>query len=290
MAFLVLVAAICAIILWGGSPVATKIAVNEISPMVVTIGRTLVGGLAALPFLILLRIPLPVTAEQRVLLAVSGFCGFIAFPLLFTIGVQQTSANHSSMILASLPVFTGAIAMLWDRHRPALLWCVGCVIALIGEFVLMSDKAPGGAGVATLQGDLIVLTSNIFASLGYVSGARLQQSGYPALGTTFWGVALFSILFLPLVPFFYSGIEFQSISTGAWMGVIYLGIAVTVVGYILWYWALGKGGIAKVGLLQFFQPVTGIIFAWILLGEHVTTNFLVASGIIFMGVWLAIRK
>ena len=45
--------------------------------------------------------------------AVPRACGFIAFPVLFSIGVRLTSANHASMILAALPIFTGGIAMAW---------------------------------------------------------------------------------------------------------------------------------------------------------------------------------
>jgi drug/metabolite transporter (DMT)-like permease len=63
---------------------------------------------------------------------------------------------------------------------------------------------------------------------------------------------------------------------------------VTIIGYIFWYWALGSGGIAKVGLLQFLQPVSGVVLAWLLLGELLSAGFVGASAIIMAGVWLAI--
>jgi drug/metabolite transporter (DMT)-like permease len=53
--------------------------------------------------------------------------------------------------------------------------------------------------------------------------------------------------------------------------------------------ALGSGGIARVGLLQFLQPVSGVVLAWILLDENLTPVFMLASGIILSGVWLALR-
>ena len=99
----------------GGSAVATKVAVSAISAVDVAILRTIIGGLVALPLALLLRIRLPATPGQRGLLLLSGFCGFIAFPLLFTLGVNLTSANHATMILAILPVLTGAIAMAWPQ-------------------------------------------------------------------------------------------------------------------------------------------------------------------------------
>jgi len=98
---LVILAALFAVVVWGGSPVAAKIAVAELDPITVALLRTLLGGLVALPLVLALRIKLPVRLAQNLLLLLSSLCGFIGFPLLFTIGVQQTSANHASMILLS---------------------------------------------------------------------------------------------------------------------------------------------------------------------------------------------
>jgi drug/metabolite transporter (DMT)-like permease len=66
-------------------------------------------------------------------------------------------------------------------------------------------------------------------------------------------------------------------------------IGVTIVAYILWYWALGTGGIAQVGLFQFLQPVSGVILAWLILAENLSLIFILASSIIMFGVVLAFR-
>ncbi len=285
---IVIFSALIAVILWGASPVATKLAVADLSPLTVSVLRTVIGGLLAIPIALMMRIPFPATGSQRATLLLSGFCGFIFFPLFFSIGVEKTSANHASMILASLPVFTGAIANLWDRKVPARVWWFGCAVALVGEAILISGRAPS-ANVATLEGDLIVLGSNFFASLGYVAGARLQRAGYPATGTTFWGAALPAVLLVPVVPFLFQDSEHQTVSIIAWSSVLYLAIAVTIIGYIFWYFALGKGGIARMGLFQFLQPVSGVILAAILLSEGIDWTFVVASAIILFGVWFAAR-
>jgi drug/metabolite transporter (DMT)-like permease len=285
----VVLAALAAVIIWGASPVAAKIAVQDLAPMTVAVLRTVIGGLAALPLALALRIPLPATGSDRMVLVLSGFCGFVAFPVLFTLGVNLTSANHASMILAGLPVFTGAIAMAWDRKRPQGLWWAGCAVALVGELILIWSRAGSGDAGASLSGDLIVFASNLFASLGYVAGGRLQRAGYPSSGTTFYGAAIFAIVLLPFVPFVVRGADLPSGPEPAWLAVAYLAVGVTIVGYMLWYWALGKGGIERMGLFQFLQPVSGVILAWALLAEHITPSFLAASGLVLFGVWLALR-
>lgn len=281
-------AALLAVVIFGGSAVATKMAVSAISALDVAILRTVIGGLLAMPLALLWRISLPDSLAQRWLLTLSGFCGFIAFPLLFTLGVKLTSALHATMILAILPVLTGAIAMAWDRQRPNAIWWLGCTIAFVGEVWLIYQ--PGSHHLeASISGDLLVILSTLFASLGYVAGARLQRSGYPAHGTTFWGVSLFALLLLPLAPLMVDGSTLVHAGWYAWSGLIYQAIGVTIVAYIFWYWALGTGGIARVGLFQFLQPVSGVIMAWLILTEPLSLNFAMTSIVIMCGVMIAFR-
>ncbi len=287
MNWLVFSAALAGVIIFGGSAIATKVAVSAISAIDVFMLRTIIGGLLALPLAFVLRIRLPGSRPQLLLLLLSGFCGFIAFPLLFTFGVSLTSANHATMILAILPVLTGAFAQYWDRQKPKPGWWLGCAIAFSGEILLLYD--PTATGRASLEGDLLVWISTLFASLGYVAGARLQRSGYSARGTTFWGVGLFSLLLLPLAPLLLDFGALADAGLYAWSGLLYQAIGVTIIAYILWYWALGTGGIARVGLLQFLQPVSGILLAWWILTENLSLAFLLASSIIMVGVILAFR-
>lgn len=287
----VLAAALLAVVLWGASPVATKLAVAGLPPVAVAILRTLIGGLAALVIALAMRLPLPSTAGQRGTLALSGIGGFIAFPLLFTIGLNQTTANHTSIILATMPVLTGAYAQALERRWPALLWWVGCTIALAGEILLILWREPASSGVtsvATLGGDLTVVASTLFAAMGYVAGGRLKQQGYPATATTFWGAAGSAIVLLPAVPWLL-GLGLESAPLEAWVGVLYLAVAVTIVGYILWYWSLGQGGIARVGLMQFLQPISGLLLAAVLLGEGMTLPLAVAAALVLAGVFVAAR-
>ena len=288
MSALVYVAALTGVIIFGGSAIATKVAVSAINALDVSIMRTIIGGLLALPLALAMRIPLPASPQQKILLLVSGFCGFIAFPLLFTLGVNLTTANHATMILAILPVLTGAIAQFWDQQRPKAVWWLGCTIAFGGEVLLLYDPATS-SGLASIEGDLLVWISTLFASLGYVAGARLQRSGYSARGTTFWGVGIFALLLLPSLALIVDLDTLLTAGSYAWSGLLYQAIGVTVIAYILWYWALGTGGIARVGLFQFLQPVSGILLAWLVLAENISLIFLLASSIIMVGVILAFR-
>jgi drug/metabolite transporter (DMT)-like permease len=281
-------AALLAVTVWGASPVATKFAVIELSPIAVAFLRTVVGGCAAAVIIWVLRMPAPHQSRQRLLLAVSSFCGFIGFPTIFSIGQRQTSAIHGAMILAMLPVMTGVIALICERRRPEAQFIIGCLLAVLGEIILSMSRQGLSGGEAGLFGDALVFTAALFASIGYVSGARLQQSGYPAKAATFWGVVVASLALIPFAPVSLAHVRWGSLSLHLWLAVTYLAFGVTIFGYVLWYWALGKGGIAKVGLLQFFQPITGVVLAFVLLGEPLSLQLILAAALVLLGVWLAL--
>ena len=76
----------------------------------------------------------------------------------------------------------------------------------------------------------------------------------------------------------------------SWAAVLYLASITTILGYIGWYWALAKGGIARIATVQFFQPVSGLVLAALLLGERMTLPLLAASIVILVGVWIARRR
>jgi len=202
MNWAVLVAALAAVIIFGGSSVATKVAVSAISAIDVSIMRTVIGGLIAMPL---------------------------------------------------------AIAISWDRLKPKAGWWLGCAIAFAGEVLLLYDP-DANSGSASLGGDLLV-----------------------------WASTLFAMLLIPVAPLVVDGAALQVAGIHAWTGLLYQAIGVTIVAYILWYWALGTGGIAQVGLFQFLQPVSGVILAWLILAENLSLIFALASSIIMFGVILAFR-
>ena len=180
----VILAALLAVIVWGGSPVGTKFAVASLPPLAVAALRTVLGGVFALSLALVLRIPPPAGGRRRLLLALSSFGGFIGFPAVFTVAMQHTSGIHGAMILASLPMSTGAITHAVNRSLPGRRWWIGCALAAAGELLLVAIRHGGAGQAASLGGDALALFSTLFASGGYVAGAMLTQTGYPSQGAT----------------------------------------------------------------------------------------------------------
>ena len=138
-------------------------------------------------------------------------------------------------------------------------------------------------------GDPLVFASTLFLALGYVTGGHLTRTGYPAQGTAYWTVVVGSLLFLPFVPFVVTGTDLASADPIAWASVLYLAFGVTVAGYILWFWAMARGGISQVGLVQFFQPLSGVLIAHVLLNEPMSLLLLVSGALVIGGIAIANR-
>jgi len=281
--------ALALMVIWGGTPMFSKIAIGQIDPLLVGILRTVIAGCLALPLAVALRHPLPSDKLGRQLLAFSAFAAFIAFPLLFTVGQQFTSAMHGALVLATLPVFTSLFGTLLERRRVSKTWIAGCVIALAGEAVVIVWRSAGATQGSSLKGDLIVLVSSALCALGYVAGARLSQRGYASLPTTLWGVAGAAVVLLPMLAWRLVRTGVPHAGAAAWGSVLVLALLTSVLGYIAWYWALGNGGISRIAPVQFTQPLFGVALAAVVLGERPAPVTAVAAVAVLFGAWMVLR-
>jgi len=275
-------------VVWGGTPIVTRLALDDLPPLVVATLRTIIAGLLAVPLLARSGQRLPTDPMARRLLAISGLTGFVIFPIVYTLGQERTSALHGVMILAALPILTGLYASLVARRRPRTRWLVGCAIALTGEVVLIAARSHT-AGEATLGGDLLIVAAALAVSAGYVAGAMLPPRGLSSSATTFWGVALAAVVVAPLAIAIFARDGIPSADAVSWGSVVFLAVVTSVVGYIGWYWALDRGGITRIATLQFLQPLSGVALAALVLHETVTTNVVIGGAAIICGIVVAQR-
>lgn len=285
---LILAAAAAALLIWGATPMITRVAVMAIDPTAVGILRTVLAGIVAVPLALALRLPRPGNGREWGLLLVAALGGFVGFPVLFTIGVRHTSASHAALIIAASPLFTGLIAAAVERRQPRAAWRTGAALAFAGEAALIGFPAGFGGPDVTLAGDLLVLTGGVGAAAGYVAGARLSER-LNAWATTFWGIGLGGLLLLPVATGTIGPAAWAGAGALGWAAVAYLALFSTILAYVCWYWALRRGGIARIGATQFAQPVIALAFAVMILGEPLTPLLAVSAAIIVVGVAIAQR-
>jgi drug/metabolite transporter (DMT)-like permease len=76
----------------------------------------------------------------------------------------------------------------------------------------------------------------------------------------------------------------------AWAALADLALVVSILGYVGWYGSLGRGGIARMGTIQFLQPISGLALDFLLLGERSTATLAIATVLTLAGVVIARRR
>jgi len=66
----------------------------------------------------------------------------------------------------------------------------------------------------------------------------------------------------------------------------YTGLLVTVLGFLVLFWAYSRVRAAQVAITMYLQPLAGVLVAWALLGEQLSGAFLAGTALVFGGVWL----
>lgn len=283
-------AAAIALALWSGTAIANKIAVGDMDALTAGVLRSMLAGFVAIAIAVGARLPLPPGRGNKALLVIAGTACFAVWPMLLSLGLGRTTANHSALIMALIPVFTGLISAAFERRVPRRGWVAGAILALAGTFVLVTRR--GGVpevGGASPLGDLIVMAGVGICALGYVAGGRLT----PLIGTratTFWGLACASVVLIPVFIVLAPRTDWGTVSIAGWSSIAYMTLMSSLLGYALWFWALGHGGIARIGSWQFCQPVMTLMLAALILGEPVTLPLALAGAVILAGTWLAQRN
>ena len=284
-----LFAALVALFLWGGTGVANKHAVNFMDAMSAGVLRSLLAGAAALAICLALRQPFPRENRHRALLLVSGITSFALWPALLSIGIAMTTAGHAGLIMAVLPVLTVLIATIASRKLPSSKWWAGALMALSGAAYLVFERVGVTdllAAPDSLRGDLVIFAGCFLCAVGYVTGGKLSPV-IGAVATTFWGLACALLLLIPLLWANFAATDWYAVPASGWAAILWMAALSSLTGYALWFYALGKGGIARMGSLQLLLPVISLLAAVAVLDEAVTPRLGVVCIVIVAGTWIA---
>jgi len=250
------------VIVFSGSLPATRLAVADIDPLLLTIVRAAIAGLCGLILLRAYRQRLP-ERKDIAPLAVVAMGVVVGFPLLSALALEHMTPGRSIVFTGLLPLVTAGFAVLRGGERPdRRFW----LFALLGGlFIVLFALARGGASTAT--GDLLMLAGVLVCGLGYAEGAVLSRrlGGWQVIC---WALALalpVMLLAMCLIPW----PSPSAVGMSAWLGLAYVSLFSMLIGFMFWYRGLALGGIAAVGQLQLLQPLFALGLAAGLLHEAI---------------------
>ena len=280
-----IIAVTAAVLFWGSSFIATKIAGNSFSPLLLCLVRF---AAASLLFVILCFSgyrPARPKRRDAFYIAVTALSGITVYYALETIGVQMTTAGNASLISAAYPAITALVGILFYRERPSGRILAGIAVAVCGIFLLNDwsslGLSEGGIGNVMLLGD-----GFLWAYYNYTM--QKISSDMDTLSISCWQIWIGTVFFFPLVwlekPVF-TGADFS-----AWLAVAYLSAGCTVAALLLYNRGIRKIPAALAASLMNLIPVTGVILSVLILQESITLKQITGGAVILLGVWISASR
>jgi len=283
--------AIVAVVVWGASFVATKVALRYTSPDVVVWLRFAMGvvilGVAVLAGQ---KFTLPEKRDWPYF-ALLGFLGITFHQWLQSTGLVTSQATTTGWIVSTIPVFMALLG--WLALKEKLLWLqvAGILLSAFGVLLVVThgDLVLLASGKFGTVGDfLILLSAPNWAVFSVLSRRGLKK--YPAALMMFYVMA-FGWLFSTILFFMSGGLsQIGHIPWDGWAEIAFLGIFCSGLAYIFWYDALQTLPVAQTGAFLYLEPVVTVIVAALILGERLYLATLLGGVLILAGVWLVNRK
>lgn len=282
--------ALFAVVVWGASFIATKVALQDISPVSVvwlrfSMGVLILGAAVAMRG----QFALP-KGNEWAYFALLGFLGITFHQWLQSNGLQTSEAGTTAWIVATTPVFMAMLGRVVLKERLGWLKTLGIFLAFAGVLLVVSkgDLSSVSVGRFGAPGDKLILVSAVNWAVFSVLSRRGLKS-YPA-GLMMLHVMSLGWIFTS-IPFFAgkNAAEIANLTFNGWLGIAFLGIFCSGLAYIAWYDALQALSAAQTGVFLYIEPLVAVVVAFFVLGEAVTAVSLVGGGVILLGVWLVNR-
>lgn len=270
-------AALLVVTAWGVSFVMTKLALTEIPPL-------LLGGLrftlVALPALLFVKRP---ALPLMTIVLYGATIGLGQFAFLFLAIYVGMPAGLTSLVLQAQAFFTIMIAALFMQEPFRRHNRLGLAIAVVGLAVIHQTAEPG---TVPLTGLLLTLLAALFWAMGNIV---VKVAGK----TDMLSLVVWSAL-IPPVPFFLLSwliegpdlIQFsiQNMSLVGFLSLLYLTLAGTLLGYVLWGWLLNRHPVSTVAPLSLLVPVGGLLSTAVFLDERLVFLQWVGGAVVIVGL------
>lgn len=264
---------------WGSSFLFIELALRDLAPSTLILLRMAAGALVLAVYVRLAGHRLSSLRPYVWPLALLGLVNTAVPFFLIAWGQQHVDSGLASILNASAPLFTALFALGYDHsQRSSGLRLVGILVGFTGVVLLVGFELSGSER-AVLGGLAVVAASACYAIGGLFAGRRFN--GLPpsllAYGALLWSTLL-------VAP---AGLAQGSIpGWAATLSVLYLGVAATGVGYLLYFGLIAGAGASRAVLVTYLVPSLALVYGAVFLGEEVTAVALAGLALVLAGVAL----
>ncbi len=277
-------ALVVAMMVWASSFIALKSAIGPMGPMSVIFGRMFFASLCFVYFIKQFS-KLHFTKEDIKYIAVMTIFEPCMYFIFEAKALQNTSAAQAGMITSMMPLITAVAAGIILKEVITKKLVIGAILAVIGAIWLSISASSETNALHPLLGNTLEFLAMVCGA-GYAISSRHLSSKFSPLFLTAIQAFVGAIFFLPFAIWEYNSIG-AHITLDAALWTIYLGVVVTLGGYGMFNFALGRMEAGKASVYINLIPVFTVILAFFILGEKLKFFQIIASVIILSGVFIS---
>lgn len=264
---------VVAIVLWGMSYIWSDRLIAQDVPIFYFVPiRIFVAGLILLLFNIFTGAFRLIARKDLVKFAFLALFEPLIYFLCETYGIKETgSPTISSMIIASVPIFSVGAGALFFKERISILNGFGIAVTLAGICLVLLQQSGGTGTPENFLLGIILLMIAVFSEVGHASLTKLLSDGYKPQVIVMYQFLIGSLYFLPF--FLTKGIEnFDSrlLSWNVLEPILCLAVLCSSLAFSLWAMAIKKLGVGKSSVFLAMMCVATALVAEVIGREHLT--------------------
>ena len=268
-------------VLWGGSFFFVEVAVQHLSPILVSTGRVGLGAAALLFFVWMRGEVMPAAWRAWMLFFGMGLLNNVVPFTLIAWAQTEIASGLAAILNATTPLFTVVLAhVLTTDERMTSGKLAGVLIGLAGVVVLIGPQALRDFDGRDLA-QLAVLAAAASYALAGLFGRQLKRYSSPVAAA---GMLTGSTVFLLPVVLLIDAPFALHLDAGSVAAVVGLALLSTAFAYLIYFRVLATAGATNLLLVTFLIPVTALALGTLVLGEMLSLSAIIGMGLIFLGL------
>ena len=271
-------------LLWSYAFVAGKIGVTHCPPLILLAARFSLAGILILGATSI-RGDWSLSWRDAAIFAVLGIANNALYLGLGYTGLQSVSAGLGGLIVSANPVFTAALAALLLGEGMTWRKASGLLLGIIGVTLIVWHRL--SVGTDSLHGILFTLASLASIVVGTILFKLLAPKGSLWIGNGVQNLAA-GIVLTP-VALTFADVHAIDVTPGLIGAFAFLVLGGSILAYWLWFHLLKVCGATAASAYHFLMPPLGMLFAYLVLGEHVEARDLLGIIPVALGIYLVTR-
>jgi drug/metabolite transporter (DMT)-like permease len=227
----------------------------------------------------------PVNKKDLIFLFGCSFFGVVLNQILFLAGLNLTSPINSSIILSTNPIFAFVFAALILREKISFLKGSGLAMGLSGVLLLILQNGKPDIQSSTFLGDVFTLANTISWAFYTVIIKRMLEKYHP-ITVMKWTFLFGMLTTIPAGYTQWSTMDWSSIPVKGWLGIFFVVIFATYLGYLLISFGLRRLSPTVVSTYTYTQPVIAAYIASMFGQDHIDIVMITSALLIFTGVFV----